>query len=306
MRVTFQGAVRTSLTERIPDELIRAVKERRVILFVGAGLSMSVGLPSWQEFVEHMAGELGLERSVLSNPGLTYHALAEYYRIREGSIGPLRSWLDRTWKVSADKVRGSKVHELIVTLGFPIIYTTNYDRNIEAAFEVHGRGYVKLANARDLAKTREGLTQIVKFHGDFDDDDSLVITETDYFNRLAFDAPLDVKFRSDALGKPVLFIGYSMSDLNIRLLLHNIWRTWHNSGYEKERPSSFAFMARPEPLQQAILQQWGIDVLTGDTDDPAQALEEFLHGLHDAVQLDSEPDPKPSTKMSAERNGSEF
>src|SRR3954463_1180654 len=91
---------------------------------------------------------------------------------------------------------------------------------------------------------QEGITQIVKFHGDFDDDGSLVITETDYFNRLAFDSPLDVKFRSDALGKTVLFIGYSMTDLNIRLLLHNLWHDWRVSGYEKHRPKSYVFMAR--------------------------------------------------------------
>jgi hypothetical protein len=34
--------------------------------------------------------------------------------------------------------------------------------------------------------------------------------------------------------------------------------------------------------------------MSGDTDDPAQALEEFLHGLHDAVELDLVPDPKAS------------
>jgi hypothetical protein len=141
---------------------------------------MSVGLPSWQEFIEHLGRELGVEASDYLGPGTSYHTLAEYYRIKEGSIGPLRSWLDRNWKVVEEKVRNSKMHQLIVELDFPIIYTTNYDRNIEAAFEVHGSDYVKVANARDIAKIREGVTQIVKFHGDFDDDESLVITETDY------------------------------------------------------------------------------------------------------------------------------
>ena len=291
----------------IPGELVSAIAERRVILFAGAGLSMSVGLPSWQQFIEHLADQLGLDPDAHSGPGTSYHALAEYYRIREGSIGPLRSWLDRNWKVSPGKVRGSKIHELIVALDFPIIYTTNYDRNIEAAFEAYGRDYVKVANARDIAKTREGVTQIVKFHGDFDDDDSLVITETDYFNRLAFDAPLDVKFRSDALGKTVLFVGYSMSDLNIRLLLHNIWRTWQRSGYEKDRPKSFAFMAHRDPLQEAILREWGIEVLAGESEDPAQALEGFLDRLRSAVQAAQQ---EPATngegaETAAERNGGE-
>ena len=240
---------------------------------------MSVGLPSWERLIHHMGRELGLESEALRTRAASYHALAEYYRIKQGSIGPLRSWMDRNWKVSEDRVRASKIHELIVRLDFPIIYTTNYDRNIEAAFEARGRDYVKVANARDIAKIREGVTQIVKFHGDFDDDESLVITETDYFNRLAFDSPLDVKFRADGMGNTLLFVGYSMSDMNIRLLLHNLWRTWKASGYERDRPKSFVFMTPRDAMQEAILAQWGITVLGGEKDDPEDALTDFLEHL---------------------------
>jgi len=264
------------------EELARSIREHRAILFVGAGASMSVGLPSWRELIEHMAEELGVESEGFSGSN-SHHTLAEFYRIKQGSIGPLRSWMDRHWKVSENKVRSSKIHELIVTMEFPIIYTTNYDRNLEAAFEIHQRPFVKVANARDVAKAVEGVTQIVKFHGDFDDDQSLVIAETDYFNRLSFDAPLDIKFRADALGKTILFIGYSMSDMNIRLLLHSLWKTWRQSGYENNRPKSFVFMAHSEPVQQAVLAQWGITTLIEESEDPEQALTTFLSKLKDAV-----------------------
>jgi hypothetical protein len=263
----------------IPEELAVAVAERRALLFAGAGLSMSVGLPSWQEFIDRTAAELSLECGEGSGLSSSYHTLAEYYRIRQGSIGPLRSWMDRHWKVSSEKVRASKIHRLVVDLDFRIIYTTNYDRNIEEAFAARGRPYVKIANARDIAKIREDMPQIVKFHGDFDDDASLVITETDYFNRLSFDSPLDVKFVSDALGKTVLFVGYSMSDLNIRLLLHKLWRTWRASGYERDRPRSYIFMPKEDHMQKAILEQWGIIAVSGDKDDPEEALSGFLDRL---------------------------
>jgi hypothetical protein len=170
-----------------------------------------------------------------------------------------------------------------VSMDFPIIYTTNYDRNLEAAFEIHQRPFVKVANARDVAKAREGVAQIVKFHGDFDDDQSLVIAETDYFDRLSFDSPLDIKFRADAMGRTILFIGYSMSDMNIRLLLHSLWKTWRQSGYESNRPKSFVFMTRSDPVQQAVLGQWGITTLIEESDDPEQALTRFLSKLKDAV-----------------------
>jgi hypothetical protein len=261
------------------EQLAKAIKERRAILFVGAGVSMSVGLPSWQKLIEHMAAELGIEQQMVEGSRNSYQTLAEYYRLKQGSLGPLRSWMDRNWSVSRQRVEVSRVHKLIVSLDFPIIYTTNYDRNLEVAYETQQREFVKVANARDVARIRDDATQIVKFHGDFDDDTSLVLTETDYFDRLAFDSPLDVKFRSDALARTILFIGYSLSDMNIRLLLHRLWQTWDRSGYQNDRPPSFVFMPQRNAVEEAVLARWGIMVLSEQADDPQEALCTFLERL---------------------------
>lgn len=273
-----------TLATPVLESLVRSVSERRAILFVGAGVSMSVGLPSWRDLIDHMCRELEVDPDEAVGAGSHgYQTLAEYYRVHEGSIGPLRSWMDRHWSVSRDEVAASRIHELIVALDFPIIYTTNYDRNLEVAYEIHDRPFVKVANAKDVSKALQDSTQIVKFHGDFEDDRSLVIAETDYYDRLAFDTPLDVKLRADAMGRTMLFIGYSMSDLNIRLLLYKLWRTWQASGYERERPPSFVFMPKPNRIQEAVLGAWGITVVTGTTDEPEQSLIDFLAQLVEAV-----------------------
>jgi hypothetical protein len=233
-------------------------------LFVGAGVSMAVGLPSWQTLVDHLLKELDLDAGVIEGMNDGYQMLAEFYRLKQGGLGALRSWLDRNWKVASDRVAESELHKLIVELDFPAIYTTNYDRNLETAFEVHEKPYAKIANAKQIADATDGVTQIIKYHGDFDDDSSLVLTETDFFDRLSFDSPLDIKFRADALGRTILFIGYSMSDPNIRLLLHSIWQTWERSGHAEHRPRSFVFMPSSNPVQEAMLARWGITLLTPD------------------------------------------
>ena len=172
------------------------------------------------------------------------------------------------------------MHQLILELEFPIIYTTNYDRNLERAFALAGRKWAKVVDVRDIARIATDAVQIVKFHGDFDNDQSIVLTETDYYDRLSFKSPLDIKLRSDALARPILFIGYSLSDVNIRLLLHKLWRAWHASGHEKERPKSYIFLPRPDPIQKAVLGQWGIEVVSHETiDHPGEALCQFLEEL---------------------------
>jgi hypothetical protein len=248
------------------DVLAAAIRRRRAILFVGAGVSMAVGLPSWQCLIDHLLDDLGLERGAIEGMHGGYQVLAEYYRLKRGGIGPLRSWMDRTWRVDPEKFGASKLHKLIVELDFPSIYTTNYDRNLETAFDVLDKRYAKISNAKEIASAPAGITHIIKFHGDFDDDASLVLTETDFLNRLAFNSPLDVRFRADALGSTLLFIGYSMSDPNIRLLLHRIWQTWEDSGHRHDRPASFAFVAQRNPVQEAVLANWGITTV-GSPDD---------------------------------------
>ncbi len=152
---------------------------------------------------------------------------------------------------------------------------------------------MKIANALDIALADVRQIQIVKFHGDFDDDETLVLTETDYFSRLSFDSPLDVKFKADAMGRTVLFIGYSMQDLNIRLLLHRIWETWKNSGYDRERPKSYVFMPTIDPVQEAVLDRWGITLVTGDSADPTEGLRSFLARLQNLVDQ-ADPDKQSS------------
>jgi hypothetical protein len=202
--------------------------------------------------------------------------------------------MDRTWSISEERVRSSRIHKTIVELDFPIVYTTNYDNNLEVAYDLHGRKFVKIVNGRDLARSAGGVAQIIKFHGDFSDDQSLVIAETDYFDRLAFESPLDIKFRADTLGRTILFLGYSMSDLNIRLLLHRLWRMWRHSGAEKDRPPSFVFVVDRDPVRDAVLEQWGISVMSNEEETPEEKLAAFLEALQAEVEEARNPGVAPS------------
>jgi hypothetical protein len=260
------------------DQVIQAYRSKKLILFVGAGISMGLGLPSWRQLVDHMARELGFDPDIYRTFGSDL-TLAEFYRISKGQIGPLRSWMDREWHSSATDISKSRVHEIIAKSDFDLIYTTNYDRWIEKAFEYYRKPYLKIASVGDLASIARSKTQIVKFHGDFDDDTSIVLDETSYFERLEFESPLDIKLRSDVLGRSVLFIGYSLSDINIRYLFYRLANLWKKTSRGTPQPMSFIFSARPNPVQEAALSQWNIKMISAFGDDPQKSLIEFLETI---------------------------
>lgn len=261
------------------DQLIQAYRAKRLILFVGAGVSMGLGLPSWRQLVDHMATELGYDPDIYRTFGSDL-TLAEFYRINKGQIGPLRSWMDREWHAqSIGEISDSRIHELIATSDFDLIYTTNYDRWIERAFDHYNKPYSKIVNVGDLSSITTDKTQIVKFHGDFDDDTSIVLDETSYFERLEFESPLDIKLRSDVLGRSVLFIGYSLNDINIRYLFYKLANLWKKSSKGVRQPVSFFFSPKPNPIQEATLAQWNIQVLPAARDEPGEALVKLLEQL---------------------------
>ena len=258
--------------------LIEAIRDQNAILFVGSGVSQNLGLPSWGALIRHLGEELDYDPELFSAHG-DYLSLAEYYQLEKGSIGPLRNWMDREWHHGVD-LAASDIHRLIVELKFPIIYTTNYDAWLERAHELYGKEFTKVTGVDDFYKVKPGVSQVVKFHGDFDDKASIVLTESDYFDRLDFEAPLDIKLRHDLLGRTALFIGYSLTDVNIRYMLFRLNQQWKAATIADDaRPRSFIFLSRPNPIQERILEHRGIEPIVSDNDNAGDGLREFLQEL---------------------------
>lgn len=260
------------------DELLDAHRTGKLMLFVGAGVSANLGLPSWNALIERVAEELGYDSKIFSTYGNAL-ALAEFYKKKKGGLGPLRSWMDREWHKSTMDISKSDIHRLITQGNFSRIYTTNYDRWLEYAHDEFDVKYDKIAKVSDLVSVTDGRRQIIKFHGDFDADESIVLDETSYYQRLDFDTPLDIKLRNDVLGSSVLFIGYSLTDLNIRLLFYRLTQMWERSTLVSVRPKSYIFTNRPNPVAQEVLRHWGIEIIVSEEDDPKKALTDFLQDL---------------------------
>jgi len=108
-------------------ELKRAYDSGKLILFAGAGISRNFGLPEWHELIAHLANELGYDPKIFNTYG-THLSLAEYYKQKQGSLGPLRSWMDREWHRPVIAVRSSELHTMTPQGTFLRISSSNYDR----------------------------------------------------------------------------------------------------------------------------------------------------------------------------------
>ncbi len=254
----------------------------KLIPFIGSGLSTRFGFPDWSGLIDIIAKDLGWDPDVFRLSG-NFLQLAEYYVAVKGSIGPLRSKLDKLLHATDDQISQSRAHEKLVELSFPIIYTTNYDDTIERAFKIHGPKYRKkcrvIANIDDLQEAAQDAVQVVMFHGTFADDESLVVTETNYFSRLEFESPLDIKLRADMLGRSLLFIGYSLSDINVRLMLYKLNKLREYHKISVKPPTAIMTSFGTTPIERKLLARWDVRIAELDPLDPTKSTDEFMEKL---------------------------
>lgn len=260
--------------EKIKEQL----NNNNLILFVGAGVPATLGIPTWSKLIAKIADELEYDPEIFMQHG-DYFALAEYYILKKGHLGELRDWISREWSASEEMIKKSKVYKYITELNCNLIYTTNYEHSLEDAFRLNNKAYKRIVDVCDLVNVDSKITQIVKFHGDVIKDDSIVLSESDYFRRLDFESPLDIKLRSDMLGRSILFIGYSLSDINIRLLVYKLDTIWKKTNQYENRPESFVFLPTPNTIQESIFANRKITPIVGTGLNPSDSLESFLEEL---------------------------
>ncbi|OFI06969.1 Non-canonical purine NTP pyrophosphatase [Clostridium acetireducens DSM 10703] len=264
------------------NNLCESIINKNVVLFVGAGVSNNLHLPSWEPLLESMGKDLGYDEEIFKTLGGNL-TLAEYYKNKKHGISEVRNLLLKDEENIKEEIAKSDIHKLIVELDFPLIYTTNYDRCLETAFDYYNKKYILIKTVEDLINLDNTITQIIKFHGDLNDENSVVLTESSYFQRLNFESPLDIKLRADMLGKSILFIGYGFNDINIRYLLYKLNKIWTNSSSPYAKPKSYMFLTKPNPVQEEILEARGIIPIVSTSDNPGEGLKDFLKLLKEKI-----------------------
>ena len=193
---------------------------------------------------------------------------------------------------------------------FPLVITTNYDDALERAFAERGEPidvltYVANEDDPDLGLFRHSGTDVkpkvirvankyqgvdlsqrsavVKLHGavrrsssgDLAAEDSYVVTEDDYIECLTRTEV--VKNLPPAVARRMhrchyLFLGYSLRDWNLRVMLHRIWKD------RAKQNNSWAVVSAPDPLEVEAWRSRSVEIYDMELGDFSQRLVRELEG----------------------------
>jgi NAD-dependent SIR2 family protein deacetylase len=253
------------------SEVIRKIRKGKAVILWGAGASLKAGAPSVSAIVQKLKDDLSTnEEGIISSTDLSeVSQLYENIFGRDKLIAVLQELFNFTPSCLDDQ------NALTCIPQIPRIYTTNYDDLLEKAFGQEGQ--VIHFNS-DIVELDESKTQIIKLHGDFYNQQGIILTQHDYFNywnkpkgELVWNL-----LKHDFANKHIIFIGYSLSDYNIQSLLEKIREL---SGLN---PKGHYIITPSLPkFQKEILAKLGVAHLEGKADEFfTQLFKVFDNELH--------------------------
>lgn len=204
-------------------------------VFVGAGVSMAAGYPSWAKLLREIGEELG----VSSRDVHDLAALAQWSIQESGGKTQVQNVIKE--QIGLDYDIPSAL-EVIARLPVEHIWTTNYDRLIERAFQAINRPIDTISGAKNLSLRRAaGAARLYKMHGSIDRLDDIVISTDDYeLFRSTRGAYLPL-LQAHLTSMSMLFVGLSFTDPNVRHVLSLI-----RESFTDAPPEHFAIVRPPQ------------------------------------------------------------
>ena len=220
--------------------LIKRIEAKKCTPFIGAGASVPK-LPLGKEIASVWAKEYGYPL----DDGEDLPRVSQYLAIKDANFPreEIRNWFKPI--SPPDFSQPDEPHALLADLNLPIYITTNYDSFMVDALKNRERNPKRElcqwfpeeesknpseTGAEDQKTDYEPTSEnplVYHLHGHYDVLQSMVLTEDDYLNFLAnlsteSEITLPSSIRTALADTTLLFIGYSLSDWNFRVLFRGL------------------------------------------------------------------------------------
>jgi hypothetical protein len=216
-----------------PNALIEELAGRRCIIFLGAGASAGClsldGLrrpPDWKTFLEELKNALpgAVDKTIIDDRLFKEKYLDAAEIILCKISGPDFSRIIRQLFIQPH-YQPCNIHQAVLAIDPKLVITTNfddiYDNYCRTGDANDGYNVCKYYETHLVNDLRSPVRLIVKAHGCVSNAQKIILTRSHYFEQRqkfgTFYNVLDALFITNTL----LFIGYSLSDPDIQLLLEN-------------------------------------------------------------------------------------
>ena len=211
--------------------LLEIIRRPDAVLFVGSGLSVWSGLPSWSQLLLRLIedAETRAHRTRLARDAYATGDLLDAADKLADVMTPLEMVSVMRETLGFADARPHAVHALLTRLGPERFVTTNYDTLIEQQLGLEGRlgAYRTVASRQvaELADIQKASADrfIFKPHGDIADSQGLVLSSTHYSRILLGSSnPLRSVLETLFASRPIIFIGYGLRDPDTMLVLRSL------------------------------------------------------------------------------------
>ncbi len=248
-------------------DLIQLVNSERAWAFIGSGVSVNAGSPTWEGLLDRCA-------EILASTGneLPHDKEAEIARLRKKGDLPAafqvlakfyqKSNLDAALETVFEALKSpGEIHEIAAKWPFAAYVTTNYEQLQETALKGYPGGWVSVGNsAEETKKISKDTKQVVWHpHGGVnlgDKNGRYVIAASDYDETYPSSSPVCETLSSLMRMCRMVFIGFGFKDPDLQNLLRRITRI-STPGYP-----SFAFLHSSSAEDRARLKkEYNVEVI---------------------------------------------
>ena len=214
----------------------------KLVVFVGAGVSCNVeGMPSWNDLIVEMAKEINYSKCDLckhknectkrcdkctdknqcTQQCLTVNDFSsdDYLRIPQYVYNnSQKKYNNIIQRCISNKATDAPLSKAIFEINPAHIITTNYDKLLESSSSEYRNQYDVVITDKDLLGS-EKSKYIIKMHGDVLLPDTIILKEQDYLDYSQKHVLIELFVKALLADHTILFLGYSLNDYNIKLII---------------------------------------------------------------------------------------
>ena len=283
-------------------EIIDLLKKRKAIFFLGAGISVEAGLPSWPKAIEQLAGYISKKDSSMAQ--VMRDRLRSMKLLEAGELYYL-SDTDEDFKIKGLELVFGKEPKItdrlrhLIGISPSAFITTNYDLVIEQIWsDVWHKNILSLRNNKEefptaYRKLNEGLPFVFHLHGSMEAPRDIIFSKSHFENILNRDEYLQF-LRHIFMTKSLIFVGLSFDDPALKQFLDYAIK---KLSIICEQPS-FAFIGSEELDLGQILQRAHVTPIFYSNEGDHGKLWSMIKEIHDFIRKEEKfPAVEPSEEI---------